>query len=364
MKQKLRKLCFQKLSEKFSKPSESQKERLEFELHQIIRSGADDVFFVSYHMVQMIRAKGGLIGSSPAFSSASFVLYLLGVSAVNPMEHGLLFEHFFPVDRIASFSIGMTVDEEVLKAVRNELNGSEFLIDNLRLEEQVFCDRLVLRIDDNAFEIIGSKMLSNIQTQLKMKNLPTSLKNIAIDNIDVFRKLESDTNIIKMGAKDSIFLAGFEAEHRQFLGEFAPRNIEELAQVLAFTQPWCNYDLKSILKRRSGVKDLTQFQEKYFGSTYGLYIFPEQISLMLLDYLGFTKQEVYRYQQGERKKKANWQMLSEELYSHNVNKYGYDKIAMAQIWENIKRAHKSMTDKSRVIAEALTLYYATYLLLE
>jgi len=75
-----------------------------------------------------------------------------------------------------------------------------------------------------------------------------------------------------------------------------------------------------------------------------------------------TEQEVYRYQQGERKKRTNWQIISEELYYDKVSEHDYDKIAMEQIWENIKRTHKSMTDKSRVIADALLLYYAAYLL--
>ncbi len=358
MKYNLKTLSFQKLYEIFSEPDNRQKKRLVFELKQIEARQVEDAFLVSYHLAQMVKKENGLIGPSPAFSSGSFVLYLLGVSMVNPIEQGLLFEHFFPIDRIGSIAIGMSVDINSLNHVRCQLTDSDFLFDNLQIEDSPLCNTIDLSINENVIQIIGCKILTDILTKNKdYSEIPIDFEKIALDNQNLFQKLASNNEIVNIRKIDSGFLAGFTAEQEEFLNQFAPKSIEELTQVLVYLKPWCEYDLKSILKRRKGELDLTKFQEKYFGITNGIYTFPEQISFMLKKYLGFTNQEIYIYQKGKRKRVSKLQLASEERYYQNGNKYNYDIIDLVQIWRNIQMANRSITDKTRVVGEALLVYW-------
>lgn len=361
MKYDLKKICFKKLSEKFLEPNDEQINRLEFELKQIQSLGVGDTFIVSYHLAEMVKKRNGLIGPSTAFSSGSFVLYLLGVTAINPMKYGLLFEHFFPVDRIDTIAIEMNVDIDSLNHIRQELTDSDFLIDNLKIEDSPLCNVFELSINDNTIQLNGSKILVDILETLKEKII--DFENINLDNKGIFQKLKNNNEIVNMRKIDGDFLLGFTIAQEEFLSQFAPKSIEELAQVLAYVQPMCEYDLKSIMKRRKGEKDLTLFQEKYFGETNGIYTFPEQISFMLKDYLTFSSQEIYRYQKGERKKVSKWLIASDELYYSQVKKYNYDIIDMEQIWKNISRANHSMADKTRVVGEALLIYWWVWIII-
>ena len=363
--QDLRKICNQELLELFPEPSNEQIDRLDFELRQIQGLQMEITFLYSYQLAQMVKEDGGLIGPSSVSSSGSFVLYLLGVSMVNPIEYGLLFEHFFPVDRFKNIKIGMEIDMDSLEHIRHNLTNSLFLIDNIQIEDPLLCNVFELSIDGNTIQLEGSKILTELlKTQKANVDMSIDFEKIALDDQGIFQKLASNNEIVNIQKIDSGFLAGYTTEQDEFLNKFAPISIEELAQVLVYLKPWCDYDLKSILKRKNGEKDLTRFQEKYFGETNGIYTFPEQVSIMLQNYLGFRKAQVVIYQKPIRKSVPKLKNVSEEMFFYYGREHEYDRIDLEQIWYNMMHYNSSMTDKSRIIGEALTLYYATYLLLK
>jgi len=362
---KLRELCYDKIAENHSQFTTEYTKRLDFELCQMEGLAMENTFLVCYHLAQLVEKDKGFIGPSTALSSSSLVLYLLGASMVNPLEHGLLFEHFFPIDRVDTITIGIDVDMGTLERIRNQFTGSQFLFENMYIKDSTFCDVFEISIDDNTIQLSGSKILTEIlKTQKDFGKESIDFTSILLENKDVFHKLISSNHIIFLRKIDNGFLAGFNVEYQDFLKQYAPKSIEELAQSLAYLEPWCNYDLDSILKRRKGVHDLTQFQKKFFKETNGIYTFPEQVSSMLQRYLGFSRQETQSYQIAVRKKVNKLYTASEELFFQVGEECNYDQIDLEQLWHSMKHYNLSMTDKTRKVGEALLLYWWVYSSLE
>jgi len=349
----IRELCKDRIKESYAQFTNEYTKRLDFELYQITCLQMENTFLFCYELAHFVNQNKGLIGPSPALSSSSLVLCLLGASMVNPMEHNLLFEHFFPIDRIGTIAIGIEVDKNSLSLIQNQLKDTYFQADNYQLEKPDFNNSLKIKIDDNLIIISESKVLTELS-----KRTFKDFANIPLDNQRVFQELSGDAKqIASLRVLKEDFIMGFTMDQHKFLSQYAPKSIEELAQSLAYLEPWCNYDLETILKRRKGVHDLTQFQKKYFKETDGIYTFPEQVSSMLQRYLDFSKQETQSYQRAVRKKINKLYLASEELFFQVGEECNYDQIDHEQLWHNMIHYNMSMTDKTRKVGEALLLYW-------
>jgi DNA polymerase-3 subunit alpha len=71
------------------------KDRLAYELKVLRENGLDDYFLIVEDIVAFARYDGQLIGAGRGSGDGCFVLYLLGESHIDPIEHDLMFERFF-----------------------------------------------------------------------------------------------------------------------------------------------------------------------------------------------------------------------------------------------------------------------------
>lgn len=73
-------------------------ERLERELEIIHQKNFEGYFFIVYDLVNFAK-EHMLVGPARGSSAGSLVCYLLGITEVDPLEHGLLFERFIDINR-------------------------------------------------------------------------------------------------------------------------------------------------------------------------------------------------------------------------------------------------------------------------
>ncbi len=94
-----RKLSEEGLRKKFPEPTQEQKDRLEYEMGIIIQKGYPTYFLITQDFVNW--AKGAGIGVGPGRGSAagSLVAFVLGITTMNPLLHGLPFERFLNPQR-------------------------------------------------------------------------------------------------------------------------------------------------------------------------------------------------------------------------------------------------------------------------
>jgi len=104
-------LVRKKLTERYPNPTDDILTRLEFELKTIKSFGFADYFLVLYDVVSYARRNNIGIGPGRGSAAGSIVSYILGITRVDPLRFGLLFERFLNPGRRGGFpDIDIDVD--------------------------------------------------------------------------------------------------------------------------------------------------------------------------------------------------------------------------------------------------------------
>jgi len=73
--------------------------RLEYELEVIKRRGLSGYFLIVKDLVDFARSRGIPVGPGRGSAVGSLVLYVLGITDINPLDYGLIFERFLNPER-------------------------------------------------------------------------------------------------------------------------------------------------------------------------------------------------------------------------------------------------------------------------
>lgn len=108
----LRKEATKGLSEKLGdRVTPAHSERLNYELDVMIKMGFPGYFLVVADLVNHAKKVGIRVGPGRGSAAGSLVAYALGITGLDPMEHGLLFERFLNPERISMPDIDLDFDE-------------------------------------------------------------------------------------------------------------------------------------------------------------------------------------------------------------------------------------------------------------
>jgi DNA polymerase-3 subunit alpha len=86
-------------------------DRLDFELGVMISMGFPGYFLVVADLVNHAKKVGIRVGPGRGSAAGSLVAYALGITGLDPIEHGLLFERFLNPERISMPDIDLDFDE-------------------------------------------------------------------------------------------------------------------------------------------------------------------------------------------------------------------------------------------------------------
>ena len=86
-------------------------ERLDYELGVMIKMGFPGYFLVVSDLCSHARSVGIRVGPGRGSAAGSLVSYALGITALDPIKHGLLFERFLNPERISMPDIDLDFDE-------------------------------------------------------------------------------------------------------------------------------------------------------------------------------------------------------------------------------------------------------------
>jgi len=91
--------------------SDAHKERLNYELDVMLKMGFPGYFLVVADLVAHAKKVGIRVGPGRGSAAGSLVAYVLGITGLDPIEHGLLFERFLNPERISMPDIDLDFDE-------------------------------------------------------------------------------------------------------------------------------------------------------------------------------------------------------------------------------------------------------------
>jgi len=90
------------LIDKFEKAKQTTYlQRLEYELNQIKKMGFSSYFLIVYDFIQWSKDNDVPVGPGRGSGAGSLVAYSLGITTLDPIDHGLLFERFLNPERIS-----------------------------------------------------------------------------------------------------------------------------------------------------------------------------------------------------------------------------------------------------------------------
>ena len=120
----LRELCEESFKEKYPEGTTEQRERLNYELSIIEKMGFPGYFLIVADFVNEAKNRGITVGPGRGSAAGSLISYCLGITALDPLEHGLLFERFLNPERVSMPDIDIDFADnrrdEVLNYVREK----------------------------------------------------------------------------------------------------------------------------------------------------------------------------------------------------------------------------------------------------
>ena len=108
----LRYLTYEGAKKKYGDISESLRERLDFELDTIQKTGYPGYFLIVQDFTSRAREMGVSVGPGRGSAAGSAVAYSIGITNVDPIKYDLLFERFLNPDRVSLPDIDIDFDDE------------------------------------------------------------------------------------------------------------------------------------------------------------------------------------------------------------------------------------------------------------
>ncbi len=128
--ERLRADCLAGLGRRIGEVPPDYRERLEHELGVIAEMGYSDYFLIVADFIAFAESKGILTGPGRGSSAGSLVAFSLGITDVDPLEYGLIFERFLNPERVTMPDIDVDFADhrrhEVIKYVAHKY-GREYV---------------------------------------------------------------------------------------------------------------------------------------------------------------------------------------------------------------------------------------------
>lgn len=123
----LRELCEEGVRSRYGERSLTDPEiskRFEFELSVLYKTGFTSYFLIVWDFINYAKSKGIPVGPGRGSAAGSIIAYVLGITDLDPLRYGLLFERFLNPDRISPPDIDVDFCQnrrgEVIEYVREK----------------------------------------------------------------------------------------------------------------------------------------------------------------------------------------------------------------------------------------------------
>ena len=170
----LKKLCILRLNKRFNgKVSNKYKERILYELDVINKMGFVDYFLIVYDYVLYAKKNDIFVGPGRGSAAGSLVSYSLGITNIDPIKYGLLFERFLNINRkkMPDIDIDFESDKRInmIEYVKNKYGFDKVAVgltfNNYKAKLILRDLAKLLKVDSNVFD----KFIKNINSSLSLK---------------------------------------------------------------------------------------------------------------------------------------------------------------------------------------------------
>lgn len=190
----LKNISYKGLNKRLSgKIDDNYKSRLDYELKVIDEMGFNDYFLIVYDYVLYAKKNNILVGCGRGSAAGSLVSYTLGITDVDPIKYGLLFERFLNKERVTMPDIDIDFDatrrQEVIDYVISKYGEKKVVgiitFNTLGAKQVVRDVGRVLKINNSLIDVVAKLCNKDLWTSYQNNN---SLKKL-INNNDELKKM-------------------------------------------------------------------------------------------------------------------------------------------------------------------------------
>lgn len=113
----LRKWCEEGLRQRYTEITPEIRDRLDFELSIVIKTGFPGYLLIVADLMRFAKSRGIFVGPGRGSAAGSIIAFVTGITNIDPLKYGLLFERFLDLNRISMPDIDMDFEDVRRKEV-------------------------------------------------------------------------------------------------------------------------------------------------------------------------------------------------------------------------------------------------------
>lgn len=389
--QYLRMLTIQGMKHCYHNDGESKiRERIEHELSVIAQLGCADYFLIIWDALQHARQEGILIGPGRGSAAGSIVNYCLGITQVDPLKHGLLFERFLNTNKSHYPLPDIDVDgderlyEEMLCYLPERYGKNHVAIienypcgiiispidvakyfstttyTNCEGVELPMIQAKISDVEDAGFLKFDFFTLDYITVIRDTLNLVKSRCGINIDPLKIPLDDAETLLLFHSGHTEAIFQFGSKGM-RHYLQKMPSVTFNDLVAINALYRPGTREWIPDFIACKRGEKRIEQpiiEMGTLLSETYGLTVYQEQLMYVAQLIAGLTPNESDHFRKGMCKKKTTRLKLKLKFIEGGM-KNGHE--AIESLWQNWKSKSIYPFLKSHAVCHTLIAFQTAYL---
>ncbi|MCK4421772.1 DNA polymerase III subunit alpha [candidate division WOR-3 bacterium] len=208
-------LALKGLDEKIERVTPGDRERLDYELSVINEMGLAGYFLIIKDIVDYARDNKIPVGPGRGSATSSLVLYSLGITNINPLKYGLIFERFLNPERVSMADVDIdfsdTRRDEIIQHIRKkygERNVAQIITFSILKARSVIRDvGRVIGIPYSDCDEIAKEMIRDIPIEDAI-NSSTELKKKIKDRPDLIELIHYAKGLEGLIRQTSIHAAG------------------------------------------------------------------------------------------------------------------------------------------------------------
>ena len=319
-------------------------QRLDLELRAVEEAGITPQIAMLHEQIVKAKQQGVLIGNGRGTAPSYLLLYVLGITRVDPLKHGLLFERFLNPDTPTKVSIDIEVSERGTLPQRKKDHPYTLFYDSDAIRIGWLTLSHLTWLQDR-MEKIKHRLGKEIQLGAIPTNDPDTLQSIGNERGGRFYLLQAP-------------------RLHQLWEEIKPDSLNDLMLTIATLYSEGQEIVPTYIARKQGkepINYLLPVMEPYLSETYGITLYQEQIMQLAQTIANFSPGE------SDRLRLLLYRGLTDEsakMRSHFLaggQENGYDKRTLEKVWSEWVRIAPLTVNKSHIVGVTLLAYQMSYL---
>src|SRR5215469_2396948 len=407
-------LAFEGLKRRYGgSPADLVVERLRYELSIVTKMGFSGYFLVVWDFIAFARRQGIAVGPGRGSSAGSLVAYCLGITNVDPVGYGLLFERFLNPERISmpDMDIDFADDrrDEVIRYVADRYGadrvahiitfgtmGAKAVIRDVAralegctrhasvhasavvISDEPLMERVPLYKDPKRPELITGFAMGPIEKLglLKMDFLGLRTLTVLADAARLVKESTGvpldpddlpldDAKAYQLLAEARTF-GVFQLESagmRDALRSLKPTRIQDIIAMVALYRPGPMELIPEFVNRKHGRAPITYehpLMERHLQETYGIMIYQEQVMGLAAELAGFTLGEADTLRKAMGKKDRELMAAQKAKFLVGCRANQIDGKKAERIWDLIEKFAGYGFNKSHAACYGLVAYQTAY----